>query len=95
MEYTIGRKYKTLAEYWKEWTTGKPGSPLALKENERRFGNWWRKDRPNEGKYLSKFKKVTTIVESVLRQSPNLSERAAIEAVEEIIVARGIDKDQV
>jgi hypothetical protein len=95
MEYTIGRNYQSVADYWREWAHGKPGCSMALREIERQFGTRWRKDRPNESKFLSKFRKVTEIVETVLRRNPNLSEEAAVSAVEQSMVASGIDKYQV
>jgi hypothetical protein len=34
LNYTIGRGYESVAEYWKEWEYGKPGSPLSLRRME-------------------------------------------------------------
>jgi hypothetical protein len=45
-------------------------------------------------KYFSKYRKLTLIVEDVLRQG-KLSEEAAIQAVEDSMVAAGFLKNQV
>ncbi|GAQ92643.1 putative Transcription activator [Klebsormidium nitens] len=67
-EYTMGRHYKSVAEYWQEWAHGKPGWPLPLREIEEMYGCAWRKGRANEIRYFSKFRKICVIIEDVIRK---------------------------
>jgi hypothetical protein len=65
--YTVGRDYKSVAQYWNEWAHGKPGCPLPLREIEKLYGCAWRRGRTNEIRYFSKFRKVCIIIEDVMR----------------------------
>lgn len=93
LKYVIGRHYTSVAELWKEWAHGKDGYPISLRRMEELWGARWRRGRENEGKLLSKYKKVYSLVDIVMKQG-NISETAAVQAVENSMIAAGIDSAQ-
>ncbi|GAQ92565.1 putative Transcription activator [Klebsormidium nitens] len=93
LNYMIGRNYTSVAEVWQEWAYGQEGCPMSLRRMEELWGTRWRRGRENESKRLSKFRKIISLVEIVLRQS-NVGEAAAVQAVENSMIACGIDPAQ-
>jgi hypothetical protein len=87
------RDYKIVAQYWNEWTHGKPGCPLPLREIENLYGCAWRRGRTNEIRYFFKFRKLCIIIENVMRKG-NVGEAKAIKAVEASMATVGVDTDQ-
>jgi hypothetical protein len=93
LNYTMGRDYKSVSQYWQEWAHGKPGCPLPLKKMEELYGCARRKGRGNEIRYFSKFQKLCLIIEDVIKRG-DVGEAAAIKAVEASMVAAGVDPEQ-
>lgn len=94
LNYLVNRNYTSVADVWKEWAHGQDGYPISLRRMEELWGTRWRRGRLNEGKRISKFRKLTRMVESVIEQHDGISEAAAVQAVENTMVASGVDADQ-